>query len=153
MPSALLKVWAHLDRLAAAGELDSDRWAELVDGARDVMAYAYEQPGPVVLEKTPESWQVLFHTDLPLPGEQGADLPVYSVVRTAQLRAGHDWEVVEPRLAARGLARYGFADAVSAGHALTLACARWQEEGPHAAWFAFLADEAPATEALRETHA
>lgn len=117
------------------------------------MAYAYEQPGPVVLEKKPESWQMLFHTDSPLTGEQGADLPVHSVVRTTQLRAGHDWEVVEPRLAARGLARYGFADAVSARHAPTLACARRQEEGPNAAWFAFLADEAPAIEALRETYA
>ncbi|MDX2545922.1 hypothetical protein ACOT81_38330 [Streptomyces sp. WI04-05B] len=100
--------------------------------SRDVVAYAYGQPGPVVLEKKPESWQMLFHTDSPLTGGQEADLPVYSVVRTAQLRAGHDWEVDERRLAARGLARYGFADAVSAGHALTLARAgRRRGRTPH----------------------
>jgi hypothetical protein len=149
MPNALLKAWEHLNRRAAAGELDTDRWAELVDEARDVMAYAYEQPSPVALEKTPESWQVLFHTESPLTGAQWAAMPVHSVVRTAQLRAGHDWHVAEQRLAARGLVRYGFPDAVSAGHALSLARARWEEAGPHSAWFAFLRDEAPAIEELR----
>ncbi|MBV1940819.1 hypothetical protein KUF83_30255 [Streptomyces sp. BV286] len=153
MPGALLKAWEHLDRRAAAGQLDADRWAELVDEARDVMAYAYEQPGPVVMDKTPESWQVLLHTESPLTGEQWADMPVHSVVRTTQLRAGHAWTVTEQRIAARGLTRYGFPDAVSAGHALWLARKRWETEGPHSAWFEFLANEAPAIEALRGTYA
>lgn len=119
MPNALPKAWEHLDCLAAAGERDSDRWVELVDGARDVMAYAYGQPGPVVLEKTPESWQVLVHTDSPLPGRLGRTCPC------------------TPSSAPR--------------RARPHPCPRWQEEGPHAAWFAFLADEVPAIDALRET--
>ncbi|MFB6505554.1 hypothetical protein ACFC07_22315 [Streptomyces sp. NPDC056099] len=151
MPEALLKAWQYLDRLAASGEL-SERWdAARVDAARDEMAFAYER-APLTLDKTPESWQVLFHSNSPLTGERWADLPVHSVVRTVQLRAGHDWEVVEQRLAAQSLARYGFPDAVSAGHALSLAKERWEAEGPHAAWFEFLANEAPAIEELRATY-
>ncbi|MFD9248317.1 hypothetical protein [Streptomyces bottropensis] len=152
MPRALLKVWEHINRRAEAGELDDRRWAELLDDARDVMAYAYALPGPVVVDKTPESWQVLFATESPFTGERWADFPVVSVKRTDRLRAGHDWDVVERRLAGAGLSRYGFADAVSAGHALSLARARWEAEGPHAAWFRFLAEEAPVIEALREEY-
>lgn len=148
MPEALLKAWQYLDRLAASGELN-ERWDPArVDAARDEMAFAYER-APLTLDKTPESWQVLFHTETPLTGAQWADMPVHSVLRTEQLRAGHDWEVVEQRLAARGLSRYGFPDAVSAGHALSLARARWEEEGPHAAWFAFLDEDAELIESVR----
>jgi hypothetical protein len=152
MPRALLKAWEHINRRAAAGELDDRRWAELLDEARDVMAYAYAKPGPVVLDKTPESWQVLFATESPFTGERWADFPVVSVKRTVQLRAGHDWDVVERRLAGAGLSRYGFPRAVSAGHALRLAQERWETEGPHAAWYALRRDEAPAIEALREEY-
>ncbi|MEU0857475.1 hypothetical protein ABZ352_18830 [Streptomyces griseofuscus] len=141
--------WAHLNRLAAAGKLDMRRWDDLVTEARDVLAAASARPAPVVLDKRPSSWQVLWHTNSPLTGEHWADLPLHSVVRTSQFLAGQDWPVAEQRLAARGLSRYGFRDAVSAGHALELARERWQHEGPHAAWFAFLTEEAPAIEAMR----
>ncbi|MGW7090014.1 hypothetical protein ACWGH2_41895 [Streptomyces sp. NPDC054871] len=150
MPEALLNAWQHINRRAAAGELDWDRWDDLVADARDRLALAYEQPTRPVFDKTPESWQVLFHTDKPLTGEQWADLPVHSVVPTERLRAGQDWHVIDQRLDAAGVSRYGFRDAVSAGDALRLARKHWETHGPHAAWFRFLADEAPAIETLRE---
>ncbi|MEU7228999.1 hypothetical protein [Streptomyces chrestomyceticus] len=142
-------VWVHINRLAAAGKLDLARWDALVTEARDVLATASVRPAPVVLDKRPSSWQVLWHTESPLTGEQWADLPVHSVVRTAQLRAGHDWDTTDQRLAARGLSRYGFPSAVSAGHALALAQERWREDGPHSAWFAFLDGASEEIESLR----
>lgn len=141
--------WAHLDRLAAAGKLRMDRWDTTVTEARDVLAAASDRRAPVVLDKRPARWQVLWHTVSPLTGEQWADLPVHSVVRTSQLLAGQEWPVVEQRLAARGLSRYGFPEAVSAGHALALARARWQSEGPHAAWFAFLDEDIALIDSVR----
>ncbi|MFI5859298.1 hypothetical protein [Streptomyces parvulus] len=151
-PDGFNKVWAHLDRLATAGKLSLSRWDELVTEARDLLRQESHRTPPVVLEKNPGGWQVLFATKSPFTGERWADMPVVSVKRTAQLRAGHGWDVVERRLDGAGLSRYGFTDAVSAGHALHLARKRWETEGPHAAWFQFLTEEAPAIEALREEY-
>ncbi|MFI9052460.1 hypothetical protein [Streptomyces sp. NPDC053427] len=151
MPEALLSAWQHINRLAAAGELDTDRWDDLLTGARDALAPAYEQAAPV-LGKAPGSWQVLFHTDKPLTGEQWADFPVHAVMPTVRLRAGHDWHVIDRRLDGAGLSRYGFTDAVSAGHALSRARKHWETHGPHAAWYRFIAEEAPAIEILSEMH-
>ncbi|MET9528181.1 hypothetical protein [Streptomyces coeruleorubidus] len=145
------KAWDHINALAAAGKLDMRRWEDTVSAARDVMRIHSVRSEPVVMEKASRSWQVLFSTKSPLTGADWAGFPVVSVQRTARLRAGQDWHVVERRLEAEGLARYGVI-AVSAGHALTVARARWEEEGPHSAWYAFLRDEAPAIEALREEH-
>ncbi|WP_030372407.1 hypothetical protein [Streptomyces rimosus] len=142
-------VWAHINRLATAGKLDLARWDALVTEARDVLATASVRPAPVVLDKRPSSWQVLWHTESPLTGEQWADLPVHSVVRTSQLRAGQDWATTDQQLTARGLSRYDFPAAVSAGHALALAQERWREDGPHSAWFAFLDGASEEIESLR----
>lgn len=139
---ALGEAWDHINRRAQAGELNfEDEWTDLVTAARDVLAPAYTQPGPVSLDKTPASWQVLWHTKSPLTGERWADFPVHSVVRTEQLRAGHDWDVIQRRLTEQGLSRYGFPahgdypPARSAAHALGMAREQWQTQGPHAAWF------------------
>ncbi|MGW0757102.1 hypothetical protein ACWD1Y_11540 [Streptomyces sp. NPDC002814] len=144
------KAWDHINALAAAGKLDVSRWDDTVSAARDVMRVHSVRDEPVVMEKVSRSWQVLFSVNSPLTGEDWANFPVVSVQRTARLRAGQDWHVVERRLAAEGLARYGVI-AVSVGHALHVARKRWETEGPHAAWFEFIANEAPAIEALRET--
>ncbi|MFD0352955.1 hypothetical protein ACFVHW_04285 [Streptomyces sp. NPDC127110] len=109
---------------------------------------------PVVLAKQPASWQVLYYAESPLTGTQWADLPVHSVVRTEDLVAGQDWNAVDAQLTAQGLKRYGFPVmedypvAESAGHALTLARARWEEEGPYADWWEFLLHEAPYVEEM-----
>ncbi|MFC8640100.1 hypothetical protein ACFUC2_04990 [[Kitasatospora] papulosa] len=152
-PEGFNKVYSHLDRLATAGKVSLSRWDELVTEARDLLRQESHRTPPVVLEKDPGGWQVLFATKSSFTGERWADMPVVSVKRTSQLRAGHDWDVVERRLDGAGLSRYGFPRAVSAGHALNLARKRWEAEGPHAAWFRFLAEEAPAIEELRETYA
>ncbi|MFD4933483.1 hypothetical protein [Streptomyces virginiae] len=113
---------------------------------------------PVALVKQPASWQVLWYAESPLTGEQWADLPVHSVVRTEQLLAGQDWDVVDARLTEQGLKRYGFPVredypvAVSASHALSLARELWETEGPHAQWFRFLDDEAPYIEEMRAAY-
>ncbi|MGA5411503.1 hypothetical protein ACPCSC_30150 [Streptomyces lavendulocolor] len=146
-----IEAWDHIDDLARAGKLDVSRWDDTVSAARDVMRVHSVRDEPVVLEKVSRSWQVLFSVNSPLTGADWAGFPVVSVQRTARLRAGQDWHVVERRLEAEGLARYGVI-AVSAGHALTVARARWEEEGPHSAWFRFLAEEAPAIEEPRETY-
>ncbi|MEU1221310.1 hypothetical protein [Streptomyces microflavus] len=155
-PDGFNAAWARLNRLAADGKLDLTRWEETVTAARDVMRTHSVRTEPVVLDKRPSSWQVLWHTDSPLTGEQWADLPVHSVVRTAQFLAGQEWHVAEQRLAAQGLSRYGFSahedfppNPVSAGHALTLARARWETEGPHSAWFAFLDEDPELIESVR----
>ncbi|MGW0562863.1 hypothetical protein ACWDZ4_20145 [Streptomyces sp. NPDC003016] len=151
-PEGFNKVWAHLDQLATAGKLTMSRRTELVTEARDLLHRESHRTPPVVLEKNPGKWQVLFDTKSPFTGERWADFPVVSVQRSAQLRAGHDWDEVDRRLDGAGLSRYGFADAVSAGHALSRARKHWETHGPHAAWYRFLADEAPAFETLREMH-
>ncbi|MER6230930.1 hypothetical protein ABT169_17525 [Streptomyces sp. NPDC001616] len=151
-PDGFQKAWDHLNALAVAGKLNMSRWDDTVTAARDVMRVHSVREEPVVMEKVSRSWQVLFSVNSPLTGENWADFPVVSVQRTARLLCGQDWHVVERRLEAEGLARYGVI-AVSAGHALTVARARWEEEGPHSAWFRFLAEEAPAIEELREAYA
>ncbi|RSS87004.1 hypothetical protein EF903_17995 [Streptomyces sp. WAC05292] len=119
-------------------------------------------PTPVILAKRPEGWQVLYYAESPLTGEQWADLPVHSVIRTVDLLAGQDWDVVDARLKEQGLKRYGFLGhetdsgdpvPVSAGHALHLARKLWEEEGPYAAWWDLLANEADELEALYEEYA
>ncbi|MFB8025935.1 MULTISPECIES: hypothetical protein [unclassified Streptomyces] len=144
------KTWAHLDRLAAAGKLDMARRDDIVTSARDVLRNHSGRPEPVIMDKAPGKWAVLFMRESPLTGEQWADMPVVSVLRTARLQAGHDWDVIDRRLDGAGLSRYGFTKAVSAGHALSLARKHWETHGPHAAWFRFLAEEAPFVETLRE---
>lgn len=145
------KAWAHLDRLATAGKLDMRMWDDTVAAARDVMRVHSVRPEPVIMAKESRSWQVLLSTKSPATGANWADFPAVSVQRTARLLAGQDWHVIQRRLDAEGLARYGVI-AVSAGHALKVARQRWETEGPHAAWFRFLSEEAPAIEALREEH-
>ncbi|WP_330335653.1 hypothetical protein OHS33_39130 (plasmid) [Streptomyces sp. NBC_00536] len=143
--------WTHINRLAAAGPVDVARWDELVTEARDILAAASTRVAPVTLAKQPASWQVLWYAESPLSGERWADLPVHSIVRTAQLRAGQDWNVVDGRLDARGLKRYGIR-AVSAGDALVQARARWEQDGPFSGWWAFLEDDAPHIENMRATY-
>ncbi|WP_404949078.1 hypothetical protein HFP70_35435 [Streptomyces sp. ARC14] len=140
--------WAHLDRLATNGELNASRWGEMVTAARDVMRTHSVRTEPVVMTKESRSWQVLFAKESPLTGAEWADFPVVSVHRTARLRSGDDWHVVNRRLDAAGLARYGVI-ASSAGHALHVARARWETEGPHSAWFAFLSEDAELIESVR----
>ncbi|AWI32639.1 hypothetical protein [Streptomyces tirandamycinicus] len=166
--AALIATWNHVDDLAVAGTLSGDRENELIAEARAVLAAATaaataedddqddEQPETstgVTLAKNPRSWQVLLHTDSPLTGARWADLPLHSVVPAEQLCAGQDWHAVDQQLTARGLTRYGFPHAMSAGHALDLARKRWEAKGPRAAWFAFLREEAPAIEAMRAEYA
>jgi hypothetical protein len=146
-PEGFITAWEHINRLAAAGKLTMTRWEELVQEARDVLAAASGRPAPVVIDKRPSSWQVLFAPDAQPAGERWADMPVVDVIRTTQYRAGREWHVVDDRLAARGLKRIGFPDAVSAGHALKLAQEWWQAQGPHACWFEFVANELPAVTA------
>ncbi|MGC4950979.1 hypothetical protein ACLQ2N_32910 [Streptomyces sp. DT224] len=158
--AALRATWYHLDALARAGALSGELEEEEIAEARTVLAAATvaalaeesDDPAPVVLDKTPESWQVLFHQTSTLTSDRWADLPLHSVVRTEQLLNGYGWREVDMSLTARGLARYGVT-ASSAGHALMVARKRWETEGPHAAWFRFLAEEAPAIEALRAEYA
>ncbi|MEU6632901.1 hypothetical protein ABZ905_32145 [Streptomyces parvus] len=141
--------WAHLDRLATKGELDASRWGEMVTAARDVLrTHSVRTEEPVVMTKESRSWQVLFAKESSLSGAEWADFPVVSVHRTARLKSGDDWDVVHRRLDAAGLARYGVI-ASSAGHALHVARARWETEGPHSAWFAFLAEDAELIESVR----
>ncbi len=132
-PAGLAAAWKHLDTLAATRKLDMARYEELVTEARDVLAAASRRSAPVVLSKTYASWQVLFHKVSPLTGERWADLPVHSVVRTSQLRAGHGWDVVDARLDAEGLTRYGFR-CWSAGDALLRARRRWETRSDSAYW-------------------
>ncbi|MER7761546.1 hypothetical protein [Streptomyces sp. NPDC097619] len=116
---------------------------------RTATAHLPAPAAPVVLDKQPSSWHVLWHTDSPHTGQHWADLPVHSVVGTAEFLAGRDRRVAEQELAERGLSHYDIPDAVSAGDALERARARWEAEGPHAAWFAFIAEDAELIESVR----
>ncbi|MER5482583.1 hypothetical protein ABT024_05115 [Streptomyces sp. NPDC002812] len=105
---------------------------------------------PVVLARQPAAWQALYYAESPLTGDRWMELPLHSVVPTQELRAGQEWDVVDARLTEQGLKRYGFTAnpdngpvAVSARHALALARERWEEEGPHSAWFQIFANEEP----------
>ncbi|MFD7764131.1 hypothetical protein [Streptomyces microflavus] len=141
--------WAHLDKLATAGALDLTRWDDMVAAARDVMrTRSVRTEEPVAMTKESRSWQVLYAKESPLTGAEWADFPVVSVHRTARLKCGDDWDVVNRRLDAAGLARYGVI-ASSAGHALHVARARWETDGPHSAWFAFLNEDAELIESVR----
>ncbi|KIF05167.1 hypothetical protein PL81_14650 [Streptomyces sp. RSD-27] len=159
-PDGVRAAWEHVNGLADVGELTMTRWDELVAEGRAILAAASTRTAPVVMTKQPASWQVLYFAESPLNGERWADLPVHSVVRTSQLRAGQDWTVVDAQLTAQGLKRYGFPVrpddgypvAVSAGHALELARELWEAEGPHALWFSILADEELTTEAQCATY-
>ncbi|MFC8538059.1 hypothetical protein ACFUJY_29665 [Streptomyces sp. NPDC057249] len=142
------KAWEHLNALARAGKLNVSRWDDTVTAARDVMRVHSVREEPVILHKESRSWQVLYSTQAQPTGPNWADFPAVSVQRTARLLAGEQWHAVSQRLEAEGLARYGVI-ASSAGHALMVARKRWETEGPHSAWFRFLAEEAPAIEALR----
>jgi len=94
--------------------------------------------GDNVLNVPMISRQVLFHLDSPYTGECWADFPLHSIVTTEQLRAGRDWHAVDDELKERGLARYGFADTDSEEDAIDRAQWRWEADGPHASWFAYL---------------
>lgn len=106
-------------------------------------------PAAPDLEKAATSRQVLFHRHSPLAGPHWADLPVHSVIPTPARGDQAAWDELAAYLDANDLDRYGIPAAASDGDAVMQARRRWENEGPYAAWFAFLHTEAPAIEAMR----
>ncbi|MFJ8301306.1 hypothetical protein ACIQ9R_36145 [Streptomyces sp. NPDC094447] len=127
------KAWADLDSRARAGSLTRHHWDLALDRIRNILA-AHPAPAPESPDESPAPRQVLYFVESPLTGEQAYDFPLHSVIRTDWLRRGRSWDTVDAELATQGLARYGFLqdESESAEHALSLARARWEEEGPYA---------------------